>query len=63
MPEFLLTKRAESRPAEGKTNPENFYGVDRHGPHGRRMNAKWEADERKDFLRSRPEGRENSGQV
>jgi len=38
--EFLVTKRAESRPAEGKTNPENFYGVDRHGP-------PWEADERK----------------
>ena len=49
-------ERAESRPAEGKTNPENFYGVDRHGP-------PWEADERKDFLRSRPEGRGNSGQV
>jgi hypothetical protein len=56
MPEFLLTKTAESRPAEGKTNPENFYGVDRHGP-------LWEADEGKDFLRSRPEGRGNSGQV
>jgi|SoiMetStandDraft_2_1073263.scaffolds.fasta_scaffold99315_3 hypothetical protein len=53
MPEFLLTKRAESRPAEGKTDSETFMASTANG-------LPWEADERKDFLRSRPEGRGNT---
>ena len=40
MPEFLLTKRAESRPAEGKTDSETFMASTAMASHGRRTNAK-----------------------
>jgi hypothetical protein len=40
MPEFLLTKRDESRPAEGKTNSETFTASTAMASHERRMNAK-----------------------
>jgi hypothetical protein len=39
MPEFLLTKRAES-PAEGKTDSETFMASTAMASHGRRTNAK-----------------------
>ena len=40
MSEFLLTKRAESGPAEGKTDSETFMASTAMASHGRRTNAK-----------------------